>query len=123
MPFLSKCDVEFEDGRNWVLTNTLVYETHGHDRIAVPIGFETDFASIPRPLWSIFPPAGRWGPAAVLHDFLYRTGLVPRSEADQLFREASEDLGVPAWIRWSMWAALRAAGWQAYQTAASTKPL
>jgi len=122
VPFLSKCDVEFEDGRNWILTGTLVYETHDHERIAVPVGFETDFASIPRALWALFPPAGPWGPAAVLHDFLYRTGLVPRAEADRLFREAMEDLQVPAWIRWSMWTALRAAGSAAYQGPQSGAP-
>lgn len=119
MPFRSKCDVEFEDGHNWLLTGPVVYETHGGDVINVPAGFETDFASIPRALWALFPPAGPWGPAAVIHDFLYRTGLVSRAEADRTFREASEDLGVPAWVRWSMWTTLRAAGGQAYQTSPS----
>lgn len=117
MSFQSLTEVVFEDGHNWRLIVPLVYQTHAGDVITVPAGFETDFASIPRALWSLFPPAGPWGPAAVIHDFLYRTGLVPRAECDRLFREASEDLGVPAWIRWTMWTTLRAAGGQAYQPA------
>lgn len=115
MPFRSKTEVTFEDGHNWRLCIPLIYETHSGDTITVPCDFETDFASIPRVLWSLFPPAGPWAPAAVVHDFLYRNGLVSRAEADGIFRDASEDLGVPAWVRWSMYTALRAAGGAAYQ--------
>ncbi|MEY2689723.1 MAG: hypothetical protein RL375_3922 [Pseudomonadota bacterium] len=84
----------------------------------VPAGFETDFASIPRLFWTLVGhPAGRYAQAAVLHDYLYRTGAVPRREADRTFREAMDVLGVPAWQRWVMWAGVRVGGWAAYNPA------
>lgn len=116
MPFLNKTDLRFEDGCNWRLLHDLVYLTHDGDRITVPAGFETDLASVPQLLWSIIgPPAGRWAPAGCVHDLLYRTGLVPRSVADRIFREACDDLGVDGVTRWSAWVALRLFGWSAYR--------
>lgn len=54
----------------------------------VPAGFETDFASIPRFFWRIWPPWGPWTPAAIMHDRLYTTHACSRREADRRFREA-----------------------------------
>lgn len=43
--------------------------------IVVPAGFETDFASIPRPFrWAFAPDSPTAARAAVLHDFLYSRG-------------------------------------------------
>jgi hypothetical protein len=82
----------------------------------VPAGFETDFASIPRLFWSVIGhPAGQYAQAAVLHDFLYRTKAVSRKKADALFSEAMAVLEVPAWKRWTMWAAVRVGGSSNYQ--------
>jgi len=39
--------------------------------LTVPKGFVTDFASVPRWLWALFPPHGAAMPASVLHDFCY----------------------------------------------------
>lgn len=39
----------------------------------VPKGFVTDFASVPEILQGLIPPTGRYGKAAVIHDYLYRT--------------------------------------------------
>lgn len=88
--------------------------------VTVPAGFLTDFASIPRVVWSVIGhPAGRYAQAAVLHDWMYRSGSVRRSRADELFRESMLVLGVPAWQRWAMWAAVRVGGWAAYRKAPS----
>jgi len=46
------------DGRTWVLMRVFGYDvgTEGSgDNIDVSIGFQTDFASIPRPFWVILP--------------------------------------------------------------------
>ena len=56
----------------------------------VPQGFITDFASIPRPLWWLLPRWGKYGPAAILHDYLYRTAPVSRFDADNLFADAMD---------------------------------
>jgi len=66
------------------------------------VGFVTDFASIPRPLWWLLPKWGKYGKAAVIHDYLYRhktydvkTSLggslrvpIGRKRADQIMLEA-----------------------------------
>ena len=124
---------QLEDGERWSTLRTISYWTDCaegdedlHLRCAsvfsIPAGFITDFASIPRPLWSVIGhPAGRYAQAAVLHDWLYRCGQVSRSRADAIFREAMEVLGVPTWQRWAMWAAVRIGGRWAY-AAARTVP-
>lgn len=56
--------------------------------ITVPVGFVTDFASVPRlPLtYLIAGNTGHW--AATVHDLLYRWGVVSRKDADIVFKEA-----------------------------------
>lgn len=76
----------------------------------VPTGFKTDFASVPRLLFWLFPAWGRYGEAAVLHDWLCAKRQLPSNEAHRLFREAMEALCVTQWKRWTMWAAVRAFG-------------
>lgn len=62
--------------------------------VTVPIGFVTDFASIPRIFWSVLRPDGRYAYAAILHDFLYWTQTRPKKEADKIFKFAMEDFGI-----------------------------
>ena len=62
------------DGKTWIILHDFGYEVGDKgsgDVINVPIGTYTDFASIPRPLWAIFPRWGKYGNAAVIHDWLY----------------------------------------------------
>lgn len=84
------------------------------ERIVVPAGYVTDFASIPRLFWRLEPPLGPAGKAAVVHDYLYSTrglaGRYTRAAADGIFREAMGVLKVPAWKRSLMWAAVRVGG-------------
>jgi hypothetical protein len=103
--FQTPLKVEYINGRRW-----RVLEDFTYGGITVPAGFETDFASIPRVLWSIYPPAGKWGKAAVIHDYLYFTGMMPRAAADQVFLDAMEDLGVPKLRRRVMYRAVRLGG-------------
>jgi hypothetical protein len=86
----------------WEMCEPLTYrlrDTDTSEAVTVARGFKTDFASVPRPLWSWIPPWGRHGRAAIVHDFLYQCGSVTdpvagtlrrpsRSEADRIFREA-----------------------------------
>jgi hypothetical protein len=105
--------IDLEDGR-FELTGPLRFTLemgNGEIRVTVPAGFSTDFASVPRILWPIFPPQGKWNKAAILHDFLYSTsGKCSRSLADSLFREAMYQLGVPWWRRNTMYWAVRIFG-------------
>lgn len=69
--------------RHWETTEELSYGD-----IVVPVGFKMDGASIPLGLRWRFPHGGsKFGPA-VLHDYLYRTALVSKREADSAFYEA-----------------------------------
>jgi hypothetical protein len=64
--------------------------------VDVPIGFETDLASIPRILQSILGKISGYSQPAVVHDLLYywhRTGVdtdVSRKWADKILREGIE---------------------------------
>jgi hypothetical protein len=86
-----------------------------NQRVEIPEGFVTDFASIPRFLWFMVPPFGRHAPAAVIHDYLYASGQPgARRYADFLFREAMKESGVPAWRRNLMYMAVRLGGKRGY---------
>ena len=86
--------------RLWRVEREFIYyigEENGDDFVIVPNGFITDFASVPRGLWNIFPPDGEYTQSAVLHDFMCVTGL--KSRADKVFYESMGVLGVPGWKR------------------------
>jgi len=114
MPFTSRLVVEdtgTDDHGRQVFR--LVRQLHFHTRVfavSVPSGFETDFASIPRFFWRLEPPVGRSCRAAVVHDYLYRSGLASRWMADAVWREGMRELGVHPVKRWVMWAAVRLFG-------------
>lgn len=76
----------------------------------VPEGFVTDFASIPRPLWPIYPKTGRYQLAAVVHDFLYWEQTTSRKDADQIFLEGMEESGVSKKDRLIIYHAVRQGG-------------
>lgn len=80
----------------------------------VPAGFETDFASIPRIFWNVLPPIGPYAQAAVVHDYLYRTGRVNRQEADLTFLLLMKTDGVNFFIRNIMYWAVRLFGGSHY---------
>jgi len=83
--------------------------------IEIPRGFETDLASVPRLLWALIPPHGKYTQAAIVHDYLYATGLVSRARADALFLTIMRAYKVPAWKRALMYLAVRAFGWRNFK--------
>lgn len=105
---------EVDGSDHWELLTPLAYRTSDGQRITVPIAFRTDFASVPRPLWSVFPKTGRHQKAAVIHDYLYAHNGVTRAQADAVFCEAMETSGVGWWTRNAMYAAVRAGGGQTW---------
>lgn len=98
----------------------VVIRTVGADQdvtLTVPKGFITDFASVPRVFWNIFPPFGEYTEAAVAHDYLYRHGgVIPgwvkltKDECDEVFLKGMESLGVGTVTRHIMWTAVAAFG-------------
>jgi hypothetical protein len=117
MPFsplyLEKITGESGGRQKFILTKPLRFTLStngGRVGVTVPAGFPTDFASVPRPLWPIFPPAGPWCEAAVVHDYLYSSRACSRFLADALFRECMAHCGVPVWRRMLMYYAVRVFG-------------
>lgn len=60
--------------------------------VEVPVGFVTDFASIPQIFWSVLPTDGEYTYAAIIHDYLYWIQDRRREDCDRLFKLAMEDL-------------------------------
>lgn len=83
--------------------------------VKVPVGFKTDFASIPRVLWRVMPPVDIHRMAAIVHDWLYSQQVVTRKTADLIFEEAMGVLGVPWWKRKLMYWGVRSGGWVAWR--------
>lgn len=106
-----------ESGSRFKIVRSFTYhvgELGSGNVISVPIGFTTDFASIPRAARSIIPRLGKHLQAAIVHDLLYATKTVSRKRADEIFLEAMEVLGVPRWKRFSMYYSVRLFGWIAW---------
>ena len=85
--------------------------------VHVPKGFLTDGASVPRALWALIPPWGRYGQAAIMHDYLceylsiiYKGRPVPisRELADLFFLEAMIVLEVELSTRKMIYSAVAA---------------
>lgn len=127
--FTTKLEVTpLPGGKMWELLEPFEYHV-GHEGsgevVVVPAGFETDFASIPRCVWSIIGhPTGEYGKAAVIHDWLYQcpdSGVSEdrsRRRCDQIFLEGMKVLGVGWWKRSTMYFAVRVGGrggWKNYR--------
>ncbi len=119
------------DGRTWIIRKKFGYgigTENSNTYIDVPIGFMTDFASVPRLLWAIIPQWGTYGNAAVIHDYCYchqhitikknrqitEKGIT-RKRADEIFFEAMGVLKVPFYYRYPMYWAVRAFGWHRWR--------
>lgn len=98
-----------KDPNLWVLDKSFKYDLYDKGRgweIRVPKGFKTNFASSPRFMWWLIPPMGRYGKAAVIHDYLYATKRFSKRVADAIFSEAMGVLKVPYWKRLVMFKAV-----------------
>ena len=110
MPFIDGDVVVKELGAdNWELIKPLTYK--GKDQtFTVPAGFRTDFASIPPALAWLGSRYGVYSKAAILHDYLWVSKGISRSDVDGIFRRTMRELGVSFLRRWLMWAAVRTSG-------------
>lgn len=105
------------DGRRWRLFRSFSYHRgsrYSKDIITVPTGFITDFASIPWVLWSWLPSWGKYGKAAVIHDYIYQTHCKTREEADKIFYEAMLVGGTKKWKAGLMYYGVRIGGFLAW---------
>jgi hypothetical protein len=110
-----------DDDTEWTLYQEFDYYDDDGVTYKVPAGFKTDFASVPRILWSIFPPYGRYGKASVLHDYFYRTNSVSKDKADLEFKRAMSILHVQKWKINILYKAVCWFGSKAYKKHSITK--
>jgi len=115
--------VEYVDGLKWELLRDATYHTKANEFSTVHVGFLFDWASIPRFLWWLFPPAGDgsncYGIAALWHDHLYIKHTIggreiTRKEADGLFYEIMIYIKVNKAVALTMWSAVRSFGWRGW---------
>ncbi len=116
----------FADEDWWILLQNVGWVPDASDgpgvvRVDVPKGFVTDLASVPSYLWPILAKTGRYGNAAVYHDWLYWDQAITREVADRVFDRAMHDMGVDAITRRLMWAGVRVFGGSCWQENAGAK--
>lgn len=115
--FTTPADLRLLDRYQWQLLAGFDYHVGDYPSeqiIHVPEGTVTDLASVPRVLWFIFPPHGKYAKAAIVHDYLYAQAIGTKAWADLVFLEAMEVLGVPRTRRRLMYWAVRLFGRGAY---------
>lgn len=107
-----------DNGTDWVVLEDFRFYVGSLDSntyVDIPVGFVTDFASVPRILWTILPPWGKYGKAAVIHDWLFSKNtmfvngveqeLSDRTLVEDIFLEAMGVLDVNVCVRYPMfWA-------------------
>jgi hypothetical protein len=74
---------------DWIIRMDTGYYSAILDKvIVVGKNFITDLASVPRPLWWIYPPSGKYDLAVVLHDWLFWNQLCTFEQANRVLQEA-----------------------------------
>jgi hypothetical protein len=129
--FDSELSVKADGATTWLVLAPLIWTGTKGDTFTVPVGFRTDFATVPRFMHWLVLPYGAYTRAAVLHDWLltelaaWQKALDDKAggdrvylpyqppansrDCDGIFRRVMTDLGVPWFKRWIMWAAVRVA--------------
>ncbi len=119
--FTTELVIRHIDGKKWEVMQPFRYRIgyRASDlMVTVPVGYITDFASIPRVFWMIVGhPAGKHGKAAVIHDRLYSTHEYSRKRSDQIFYEAMGVSGVRRWKRKVIYRSVRMFGMFAWKKA------
>jgi len=120
--FTGPLDCRQIDAENWQLLAALTFirgDDNDNEAITAPAGFVTDYASTPQCVWCLLPKSGEYDAAAVIHDFLYKTHCIQgqpidRADADDVFREAMDSLGVSWWQAATMFRMVRWFGGSAW---------
>lgn len=123
--FRSPLRLEHLGGAEWKLLGDYLVVV-GPMLIRVPIGFQTDLASVPRVFRSLIPVVGNQNGPAVVHDWLYVHRRIDgralgRAEADRIFRDLLSAAGVGWTRRTMMYVAVRLGGWAYWSRAAGMR--
>lgn len=120
--FRSNLLLEVGEPDRWIVRRALIWDgpcgVWGLPGVLeVPEGFDTDLASVPRFLRDrkAFDVNGLSRRPAVLHDWLYATGLGGKAFADRTFHRALLAEGVPKLDAWAFYQAVNWFGGAAYR--------
>ena len=120
MPFLSKLQVTMTTGSgDRTLTKPLKYHDRLIKTLVVPIGFITNYASIPKvvPRWWLDQDDPMIREPSVIHDWLYSLDCsldLSRKESDDVLYRAMIELG--SYGNWYRKRMNRLKAWSAYQS-------
>lgn len=109
-------DERAANNRVAVLAEDLLYcYPRTGDIIIVPVGYATDFASVPGGVDRFLEEYGNSIEAAIIHDWLYAVGESGKKQyADDLFRFALAEQRVNLTDRWLKWFGVVAGGGRSY---------
>ena len=96
-------------------------QEHEYAPVRVPVGFVTDFASVPRLFWSLFRPDGLYAYAAVVHDFLYWEQPIAKEKADNIFKFLMQDFKIAESSIFALYNAVRFGGAKAWNDNATRR--
>lgn len=123
--FTKPAIVRIEEPPFFIFEEEFVYYRTGdkNDIITVPKGFKTNFASIPRFLWSLLPPTGtrknHYFKSAAIHDLLYDLCCdysCTRKEADKIMLEAMTAIGISKIVKYVLYYSARLFGRSHFKT-------
>ncbi len=107
--------IEIDDSVFSVADHPFRYESDiANQLITVPVGFFTDFASVPR-LGIVYSLLGdRAHEPAVIHDWLYYSALTTKDVADEVLFEAMGVMGLSNWIKYPIYWGVKFGGFYAW---------
>lgn len=106
---------EISDSIFAVADHPFRYQSDLGGLITVPVGFYTDFASVPRFMPIAYACLGDTAhEPAVVHDWLYYAAITTREEADKILLEAMLAWKMPSWRCYPIYWGVRLGGWAAW---------
>lgn len=107
--------VAFGDNKAWMILGEDKDRTYTigdtKDKIVVPKGFVTDYASTPKIVWLLgLSPHEQYSRAAIIHDYLYWSQGCTREQSDRLMLIAMKESEVGRLGRWLVYQAVNAMG-------------
>lgn len=113
LPPSSPSVVAFGNNKAWfVYKEDMPYKIgKTKDKIVVPSGFVTDYASIPELFWLFdLSPHEQYSRAAIIHDYLYWSQVCTQEQADRLMFIAMQESKVGWLRRWLVYGAVKLFG-------------
>lgn len=115
--FLDPLNVaEISDSVFSVIDHPFRYQSNvANQLITVPIGFYTDFASVPRWVPIMYALLGDTAhEPAVIHDWLYYSAITTKDIADKVLLEAMKCWGMPLWRAYPIYWGVHIGGFVAW---------